>query len=133
MHKACAVHGGDGFAFVVHGDQDRLDTIGEGASQMGYGGIENSIAIEFDTWYNPESFVLGSRRSVHSSEWKPCRRDVSARCGNSLSRRKGGRVRYYPEIMYEYIPYFTASNELLDYIKDACGHIFMDGEWGPHH
>lgn len=64
MHKACAVHGGDGFAFVVHGDRDRLDTIGEGASQMGYGGIENSIAIEFDTWYNPD---LGDLFSDHIS------------------------------------------------------------------
>ena len=52
------------FGLVNGAARDRLDTIGEGASQMGYGGIENSIAIEFDTWYNPD---LGDLFSDHIS------------------------------------------------------------------
>ena len=126
MHKACAVHGGDGFAFVVHGDQDRLDTIGDGANQMGYGGIENSIAIEFDTWYNPDMGDLFSDHiSVHSSgplsgnhAGETSQLGVAKLHSLADGKEHLARVRYYPEIMYEYIPYFTATNELLDYIKD---------------
>jgi len=41
--------GGDGFAFVV---QNQAPTaLGEQGMQLGYGGIQNSLAIEFDTWY----------------------------------------------------------------------------------
>ena len=47
------VAGGDGFAFVLH-DNGFSHALGVGASSMGYGGIDNSIAFEFDTWYNSE-------------------------------------------------------------------------------
>lgn len=45
--------GGDGFAFVLH--SGGTSTIGFGGGQIGYadpGGIPNSLAIEFDTYYN---------------------------------------------------------------------------------
>jgi hypothetical protein len=45
--------GGDGFAFVLH--SGGTSTIGFGSAQMGYadpGGIPNSLALEFDTYYN---------------------------------------------------------------------------------
>lgn len=44
--------GGDGFAFVVH--NDNAVSMGQPASGMGFVGIRNGIAIEFDTFYNPE-------------------------------------------------------------------------------
>lgn len=47
------VHGGDGFAFVIHLDPNETSTIGAGGEDMGYGGIRNAIVVEFDTWYNP--------------------------------------------------------------------------------
>jgi hypothetical protein len=41
---------GDGFAFVVQNSSVRA--LGEGGGDLGYGGIPNSIAVEFDTWPN---------------------------------------------------------------------------------
>ena len=50
----CVVQGGDGFAFVIHGDDNKTDAIGRTGGDIGYGGIRNSIAIEFDTWQNAD-------------------------------------------------------------------------------
>ena len=45
--------GGDGFAFVIQNNP--LLREGGGGGGMGYAGISNSLAVEFDTWSNPES------------------------------------------------------------------------------
>ena len=50
-HKSCRVHGGDGFAFVMHGDDTGTSAIGEPGNSLGFGGINNALAIEFDTWW----------------------------------------------------------------------------------
>jgi len=42
--------GADGLAFVVQGNS--ATTIGTGANSLGYGGIGNSVAVEFDTYQN---------------------------------------------------------------------------------
>lgn len=47
------IHGGDGadgLVFVVQGDGP--NAIGSGGGNLGYSGIEPSIAVEFDTWGN---------------------------------------------------------------------------------
>jgi Bacterial lectin len=46
--------GGEGFAFVIH--NDHAVSLGEPSSGMGFVGIHNAVAVEFDTWYNPEQF-----------------------------------------------------------------------------
>ena len=57
--------GGDGFAFVIQ-DTDPVALGGEG-QEMGYGGIANSIAVEFDTWYNHDTLDPGENHvSVHT-------------------------------------------------------------------
>jgi hypothetical protein len=53
LEDRCMGRGGDGFAFVIH-DNGFSRALGAVASSMGYGGIDNSIAFEFDTWYNSE-------------------------------------------------------------------------------
>ena len=53
--QSCMVHGADGFAFVLHGDSNATATLGAGGEGMGYAGIRNAIAVEFDTWYNPDA------------------------------------------------------------------------------
>lgn len=53
-HQSCMVHGADGFAFVLHSDPGGFTVVGNGGKHMGYGGLRKSIAVEFDTWYNPE-------------------------------------------------------------------------------
>ena len=72
QYKACKVHGGDGFAFVVHSNSNGTSTLGNGAEAMGYGGIANSLAVEFDTWTNSDFSDLWSDHvSVHSKGTDP--------------------------------------------------------------
>ena len=49
--KNCMFRGGDGFALVIH-DNGYYSSLGTNGGDLGYGGIDNSIALEFDTWYN---------------------------------------------------------------------------------
>ena len=66
LEERCMARGGDGFAFVIH-DNKFSHALGIGASSMGYGGIENSIAFEFDTWYNSElGDVYQNHFAVHT-------------------------------------------------------------------
>jgi Tol biopolymer transport system component len=44
--------GGDGFAFVVQ--NSGVHALGGGGGDLGYGGMPNSLAVEFDTWPNNE-------------------------------------------------------------------------------
>jgi hypothetical protein len=64
--------GGDGFAFVIHNaDVPFPDlALGTGGSGIGYSGIANSLAVEFDTVQNPpEEFGgnLGDPNDNHIS------------------------------------------------------------------
>jgi hypothetical protein len=51
--KVTEYTGGDGFAFVIQNSD--LDARGYPGGCMGYAGITNSLAVEFDTWDNNES------------------------------------------------------------------------------
>lgn len=51
----CQPAGAEGFAFVIQNSAKGLQALGEGSSGLGYKGIENSVAIEFDTWYLPSA------------------------------------------------------------------------------
>jgi len=67
MSSACSTYlpnvgcgASDGFAFVIHGN-DLPDQIGCGGKSLGFAGggsncagISKSIAVEFDTWHNPD-------------------------------------------------------------------------------
>jgi hypothetical protein len=57
--------GADGFAFVIHNDDDHPFPhirLGEGRNGLGYAGIPNSLAIEFDTGQNPPiDFAQGTQ------------------------------------------------------------------------
>ena len=52
----CSSSPADGFAIVFAGESPR---IGEGGKSLGYGGVGKSIAIEYDTWKNSESYDKG--------------------------------------------------------------------------
>lgn len=60
----CRSRGGDGFAFVVQNDQ--AIGIGSGGMELGYGGLRNALAVEFDTWFNYDQLdVYENHISVH--------------------------------------------------------------------
>ena len=52
--------GADGFAFVIQNATQSFNggggasALGGGGGELGYFGIPNSLAVEFDTWFNPE-------------------------------------------------------------------------------
>jgi hypothetical protein len=55
--------GADGFAFVIQ--NERISALGNTGGNLGYSGIANSLAVEFDTWCNP-SDPNGNHVSVHT-------------------------------------------------------------------
>lgn len=67
VFTSCRSRGGDGFAFVVQNDE--AISVGSGGMELGYGGLQNALAVEFDTWYNPEQLdVYENHISVHMSD-----------------------------------------------------------------
>lgn len=68
VHTNCRSRGGDGFAFVIQNDAQQELALGAGGMALGYGGLTNALAIEFDTWFNPELLdVYENHISVHVS------------------------------------------------------------------
>ena len=60
IYESCVVHGGDGFAFLIHADDNGTSALGLGGGQIGYGGMTNALAVEFDTRYNPDQVRSGT-------------------------------------------------------------------------
>ena len=57
------------FAFVVQNDEPYA--IGGDGKHLGYGGIQNSLAVEFDTYYNFEELEpYENHVSVHTRGWR---------------------------------------------------------------
>ena len=57
--------GADGFAFVIQNTASNV--VGEGGGSMGYGGIPNSLAVEYDTWQNADDSPSGNHISVQTA------------------------------------------------------------------
>ncbi|KAL4175222.1 hypothetical protein KRP22_000191 [Phytophthora ramorum] len=56
------------FGLYVNGDTHQELALGSGGMALGYGGLQNALAIEFDTWFNPELLdVYENHISVHVS------------------------------------------------------------------
>lgn len=65
----CRSRGGDGLAFVVQGQSPRA--LGAGGAGLGYTGVANSVAVEFDTFYNAELLESGENHvAVHTRGWR---------------------------------------------------------------
>lgn len=62
FYDHCYEKGADGFAFLLSGsDSHRPDSAlasigftGQNGKHLGYGGVNNSLAVEFDTWWNED-------------------------------------------------------------------------------
>ncbi|CAM9353688.1 unnamed protein product [Discosporangium mesarthrocarpum] len=52
VYTSCRSRGADGLAFVIQGEGPLA--LGDGGMGLGYSGIGNSLAVEFDTFYNAE-------------------------------------------------------------------------------
>jgi len=131
LYKSCAVHGGDGFAFVLHRDPNETHTLGETGRGLGYEGIENSLAVEFDTWYNPDTNTTATgvdlsidHIAVHSRSTEANSAMESAALGQQRPHPIAdgqvhlAKVTYLPYLAHEYLPRFSATPNLVQFIKD---------------
>jgi Bacterial lectin/IPT/TIG domain/Fibronectin type III domain len=50
----CHARGSDGLAFVVQNADSLSQSLGASGNGLGYAGVDNMLAIEFDTFYNPQ-------------------------------------------------------------------------------
>ena len=104
VHRHCVSRGADGFAFVIQGQG--IDALGDGGRGLGYAGIENSLAVEFDTFFNQE--VLDPYRSHVSVQTRGWRHPNDSNHSYSL-----GHTTAVPDlasgeinVMIEYTPRF---------------------------
>ena len=144
-HTSCAVHGGDGFAFVIHSDPADASALGGDGEHLGYGGISNSLAVEFDTWTNVDTQqsddVFQDHISIHSGGplspnsskqstslgyWRPY--DIAD------GKVHEAKIQYLPYVETRYFELMTANENLIPYLKDngegrrlGTLAIFVDG------
>jgi hypothetical protein len=93
---------------------------------MGYGGIANSLAVEFDTWYNPEDGDLFSDHiSIQAVEAggiigtggktrlsMPRRRPIADGTVHTV------KIVYYPRLKFEFAKYFSGTAHLATFMED---------------
>ncbi|KAL7547055.1 hypothetical protein ACHAWF_010377 [Thalassiosira exigua] len=129
LHRSCAVRGGDGFAFVLHGDPADADALGGDGENLGYGGISNSLAVEFDAWTNVDAQgsddVFQDHISVHAGgPLRPNGPGKSTALGywraHDVADGKvhEAKVQYLPYVEPRYFELMTANDNLLPYLKD---------------
>ena len=127
LYESCMVHGGDGFAFVLHNDANRTKALGVDGERLGYTGIRNAIAVEFDTWYNPD---IGDLFHDHislqaSGPLAPLASNQSQLMGaarpHPLADGKvhSVKLQYFPHLKYELLEHFSATPQLVPFLKDA--------------
>jgi hypothetical protein len=77
--------GADGLAFVIQNHS--VTALGTGAGYLGYAGISNSLAVEFDTWLNPWPFNDPSDNhiSVHTLGANPNSANEAASIGSTIA------------------------------------------------
>lgn len=124
-HRTCSVHGADGFAFVIQLTPDTTTALGEVGEQMGFGGIENSLAVAFDMWQNQgEDTMHTDHISIQSRGKLP---NDALEAGLLGAPRSAGladgnvhlaRITYYSDLQSKYFDQLVASDSLLPYLKD---------------
>ena len=107
VYTHCRSRGSDGFALVVQ-NEHRL-ALGESGMGLGYDGIGNSIAVEFDTNFNYEVLdPYENHVSIHTRGWRfPNSANHSYSLGHtvSVSNLADGNSVY---VMFEVCEYYTS-------------------------
>eukprot|EP01040_Poterioochromonas_malhamensis_P009017 gene9017-9764_t len=124
-HTTCSIRGADGFALVIQNSVNGTKSLGGLGGLMGFGGIDNSLAIAFDIWQNQGEDRLGvdhvsiqslgnSANDAYETGLLGVPRAHTLADGN-IHR---ARVTYYGELKSQYFNQLVASDSLLPYLKD---------------
>mmetsp|Transcript_42437 Transcript_42437/g.135994 ORF Transcript_42437/g.135994 Transcript_42437/m.135994 type:complete len:1370 (+) Transcript_42437:74-4183(+) len=90
MHRTCRVGGADGFALVIMDADDAegpaasdlAGVFGDAGGGLGYTGLRHSLAVEVDTWHNPDNHEPFERHvAVHTAGSGPNSAHHSSRLG----------------------------------------------------
>lgn len=104
----------DGLAFVVHNSPAGTDALGAPGDGIGYSQIENSLAVEFDTWTNTMFGESGPHIAVHSNGPAANTSSGTARLGSAnVDMFPAGdvvytRIEYQPGTLRVFMNDFTA-------------------------
>jgi len=138
IHTDCRSRGADGFAFVLQSSGKQA--IGNTGRELGYGGIANSLAVEFDTYFNADLLEMYENHiSVHTKGW---RSENSAHQSYSLGqtseipdlsdREIEARIKYEPNIDESLLfdPRFLASPFVAHFFENADFENGGMADWG---
>ena len=138
VHKHCVSRGADGFAFVIQGQG--IDALGDGGLGLGYSGIDNSLAIEFDTFFNNEVLdPLSSHVSIHTRGWRaPNDSNHSYSLGHTtavpdLARGEiDVKIEYVPRFDIDSLtqPSYVATSHMASFFENGDFPIGGLGDWG---
>jgi hypothetical protein len=138
VHTNCRSRGADGFAFVIQ--QNSMQALGEAGENLGYGGITNSLAVEFDTYYNPDLLEpYENHISVQTRGWRePNSPDQSYSLGhtNEVRDLTDGeikvRVKYEPTFDNRLLanPHFMSSSYVSHFLENADFKNGGQADWG---
>ena len=129
-YESCAVHGGDGFAFVIHLDPNATMAIGKNGENLGYGGMKNTLAVEFDMWTNAGKIgdyddFFEDHISIHSegkdiikSTGKQSTLGYARAIDLADGKKHVVKISYFPNVKTKYFANMTANDNLLQYLKD---------------
>ncbi|OZJ06172.1 hypothetical protein BZG36_00999 [Bifiguratus adelaidae] len=98
-----AFNGADGFAVVLQAES--VQALGEGGFQLGYGGLKNSLAIEFDTYRSEDraNDPSGNHVSIHARRYphaNSAHHHYSLACTSSLPPLNNG-LWYHVKIVFQ--------------------------------
>ena len=145
--------GADGFSFIIHNDSDQLRARGFSGGSLGYAGIENSVAIEFDIYQNqagegPLDDPNGNHISVQtntdlSNPFGPTFPELNYSLGYTTddtpnvpefitngNQKHTARITYTPGQLQIYldnsaVPVLTVEMTLSDYINTSDGKAYV--------
>jgi hypothetical protein len=121
--------GGDGFAFVIQ--NERVSALGRSGGSIGYDGIANSLAVEFDTWCNPND-PNGNHVSVHTRGTYLNSNDEAFSLGSSTTipnisdgNAHTVKINYVPGTMRIFLDNFMTP--VLEVSVDLASTLNLDG------
>ena len=138
VHTNCRSRGADGFAFVIQ--EDGPTALGGAGENLGYGGITNSLAVEFDTYYNSELLEpYENHVSVHTRGHREANSpDQAYSLGhtNEVRDLTDGeievRIRYEPTFDQRLLanPRFVTTPHVSHFLENADFKNGGQGDWG---